>query len=73
MPTSHSKAANTFIGRASERVSTAFESAFGLYRPTDERTQATLDTMHGWLEADKVNMEDLLVSHSSLRREMSTG
>jgi len=73
MPTSHSKAATTFIGRASERVSTAFESAFGPYSPTDEQIQATLDTMHGWLDADTVNTEDLLVSGSSMRRQRSTG
>ena len=73
MPTSHSKAANTILGRASERLSTAFESAFGPYRPTDDQTQATLDTMHGWLEADNVNMEDLLVSRSSMRSQISWG
>ena len=66
MPTSPTKTANTTLGRASKRVSSAFRNAFGPYRQTDEQTQATLETMRGWLEDDNVNMEDLLVCPSSM-------
>jgi hypothetical protein len=47
MPTSLTKAANTTLGRASKRVSSALRSAFGPYHQTDEHTQATLDTIRG--------------------------
>jgi hypothetical protein len=61
------------LGRASKRVSSALRSAFGPYRQTDDQTQATLDTMRGWLEADDVNMEDLLVSRSSMLSQPFAG
>jgi hypothetical protein len=73
MPTLPTQAASTSLGRASKRVSSAFRSVFGPYHQTDEQTAATLDTMRGWLEADNVNLEDLLVSPSSMLRQMSTG
>ena len=73
MPTSSTKAANTTLGRASKRVTSALKSALGPYCQTDEQTQATLDTMRGWLEDDNVNLEDLLVSIVNMLRPMSTG
>jgi hypothetical protein len=73
MPTPTTKAASTTLGRASKRVSSAFKSTFGPYRQTDDQTQATLDTMRGWLEADDVNLEDLLVSRSSTLSQPFSG
>lgn len=60
MPTI-STTTDTTLGRASKIVSSALRSAFGPYRQTEDETEAALDTMRGWLEADHVNQEDLLV------------
>lgn len=65
MPTLSSTTDST-LSRARKRISSAMKSAFGPYHQTEDQTEAALDTMRGWLEADNVNVEDLLVRFLNL-------
>lgn len=58
---SNTSTISTALDRARRHVSSAMNSLLGPYYQTEDQTEATLNTMRGWLQADNINEEDVLV------------